>query len=182
MSRWSSKQFVWVNLKVKLKSPKSQLARLSLSSYIPTEHLHRHYIRNIKELYLIFYKYLFSSIGSPLSALVKCFLPCRWAWFQLEKRLYDWLVLLAPKCFHAAWGRTHIHTILTQSPSLPGPHSWRALSTSSCGACPPQTYCVHSLGWQDLPFPGLVLPVQPLPPFLSLQDSPCGPPHRLQKR
>lgn len=53
---------MWVNLKVKLKSPESQLARLSLSSYIPTEHLHRHYIRYIKELYLIFYNICFQAL------------------------------------------------------------------------------------------------------------------------
>lgn len=67
-------------------------------------------------------------------------------------------------------------------PSLPGPHSWCSLSTSACAACSPQTWPVHSSGWQVPPDPGMVRPQVPLPSFPQPQDWPCGPLHRSQKR
>lgn len=53
----------------------------------------------------------FFYIRSPSFALVSCFLPCRSPWFQSERRLFDWLVPLAPEFAHIAWRRTHIDTI-----------------------------------------------------------------------
>lgn len=94
--------------------------------------------------------------------------PMRTSLISIEKCLVmDWLA--------------HF-TLLTHSPFLPGPHSWRVPLILSCGAFYPQMYSVHSSGWQSLQDPGLVPLSQVLPPVPSPQEPPRGPPHRSPKK